>query len=166
MPTLAPAEYPRDAAAVCGLFREYAAWLAIDLSFQDFENELANLPGRYAAPAGRLLLAWPGEAGAGEPLGCVALRPIGEGACEMKRLYLRPAARGAGLGRVMAERICAEARALGYRSICLDTLPRMAAAVHLYTDLGFREIAPYTYNPVPGTLFLALGLAPRPPEAD
>lgn len=158
MPHLALAEFPRDLAAVRGLFREYATWLAIDLSFQDFENELASLPGKYALPAGRLLLAWPGADGAGEALGCVALRPIEEGACEMKRLYLRSAARGTGLGRLMAERICDEARALGYRRICLDTLPRMAAAVHLYTSLGFREIPPYTYNPVPETLYLALDL--------
>lgn len=140
-------EHARD------LFREYAAGLGVDLCFQGFEGELANLPGKYAPPAGRLLLAHRGA----EALGCVALRPLGDGACEMKRLYVRPAARGEQLGRRLAERICQEAREAGYSRICLDTLPSMAAAQRIYADLGFREIEPYVFNPVTGARFLALG---------
>ena len=148
------AQFPRDLALVRELFREYAAGLGFDLAFQGFENELAALPGKYAPPAGRILLACDG----GQALGCVALRPLDGGACEMKRLYLRPAARGRQLGRRLAERICEEARAAGYTRICLDTLPSMAAAVRLYTALGFKPTAPYVFNPMPGAMFLALPL--------
>lgn len=162
MANLDHAAFPRDLKAVRALFREYADWLAIDLSFQHFEEELAGLPGKYAAPAGRLILAWAAAPGQGEPLGCIALRPFGtetSGDCEMKRLYLRPAARGTGVGRALAARICEEARAIGYRRMVLDTLPpRMGAAVGIYQSLGFREIPAYTYNPIPGTLYLALDL--------
>ncbi len=155
-PTIAirPAEVPADLPVVRALFREYQQAIGIDLCFQDFENELATLPGKYAPPAGRLLLAWQGA----EAVGCVALRPIEGGACEMKRLYVRPTVRGRQLGRQLAERICAEARDAGYRRICLDTLPSMTAAVALYTSLGFAPVAPYVHNPIGGALFLGRDL--------
>lgn len=149
-----PATTPDEIDLVRSLFREYAASLEIDLCFQGFEEELAGLPGKYAPPDGRLLLAWRGE----EVLGCGALRPIGDGACEMKRLYVRPGARGEQLGRRLAERICSEARTAGYSRICLDTLPSMAAAQAIYSSLGFRPIDPYVFNPIPGARFLALEL--------
>ena len=145
-----PADLPRDLAVTRMLFREYQQGLGIDLCFQDFETELATLPGKYAPPGGRLLLAWDGL----EAVGCVALRPIADDACEMKRLYVRPTVRGQQLGRRLAERVCDEARAAGYRRICLDTLPTMTAAVALYTALGFAPIAPYVFNPIEGAIFL------------
>jgi len=148
------AVFPDDADEVRSLFREYAQSLGIDLGFQDFEAELAGLPGKYAPPAGRLLLACSGR----DVLGCVALRPLHGTACEMKRLYLRPRARGAQLGRRLAQRICGEAREAGYKSICLDTLPTMAAAQQLYRELGFMPTEPYVFNPIAGTKFLALDL--------
>ncbi len=156
-----PAELPRDLPDVSALFREYAASLDIDLEFQGFEAELASLPGKYAPPSGRLLLAWDkasGESGAGRAVGCAALRAIGHGMCEMKRLYVRPEARGTRLGRRLAERICHEARDAGYERICLDTLPTMTSAIGLYQSLGFRLIDPYVFNPVAGARFLALDL--------
>ncbi len=151
-----PARTPADLAAVTGLFRAYAASLPVGLDYQDFEGELAGLPGKYAPPGGELLLA---VDAAGAPHGCVALRPLAPaGVCEMQRLYINPAARGAGLGRALAERIVETARRLGYRELRLDTLPSMGAAQGLYAGLGFIEIAPY-YAPTPeGTAFLALRL--------
>lgn len=149
-----PAAVPRDLDVVRELFREYAASLGVDLAFQGFDAELAGLPGKYAPPAGRLLLAWNDTA----PQGCVALRPLAAGGCEMKRLYVRPQARGDGLGRQLAERICNEARGAGYARICLDTLPAMAAAQSLYRRLGFVPVEPYVFNPIPGARFLALEL--------
>jgi ribosomal protein S18 acetylase RimI-like enzyme len=154
MTEIRAAALPGDLPLVRQLFREYADSLAIDLCFQDFEAELAGLPGKYAPPRGRLLLAFDGD----EAAGCVALRPIDDAACEMKRLYVRPAWRGARLGRRLAERICSEARAAGYARICLDTLPSMEPALALYRALGFRPVAPYVYNPVPGAIFLGLDL--------
>ncbi|WP_338015456.1 GNAT family N-acetyltransferase [Dyella acidiphila] len=136
------------------LFQEYAAGLGVDLSFQRFDDELGGLPGKYAAPAGCLLLAWHGEL----PVGCIALRRIDDGTCEMKRLYVRPQARGEALGRRLVLRLCEEARTAGYARICLDTLATMASAQALYASLGFVPIAPYVYNPLPGTKFMALEL--------
>lgn len=139
---------------VRGLFREYQEALGVDLSFQDFETELRTLPGDYAPPRGRLLLAL--EDGA--PAGCVAMRPLTNDTCEMKRLYVRPEYRAAGLGRQLAERVIAEARSIGYQRMYLDTLPTMSGAQRLYEHLGFKEIPPYRYNPIACTRFLGLDL--------
>lgn len=140
--------------AARALFAEYQAALGVDLSFQNFDAELGGLPGAYAPPRGRLLLARHDGALAG----CGALRPLDATACEMKRLYVRPAFRSSGAGRALAEFLIAEARAAGYRRMCLDTLPQMAAAQRLYQHLGFRDIAAYRHNPIAGTRFLALDL--------
>jgi len=150
---IAPARTSGDVEEARRLFREYETALGIDLCFQNFEQELAELPGKYAPPGGALLLA---RAGGGELAGCVALRPLPpeEEVCEMKRLYLRDAFRGRGVGRLLAEAILAEARRIGYRKMRLDTLPSMRRAIPLYRSLGFTDIPPYTENPVEGVLFL------------
>jgi ribosomal protein S18 acetylase RimI-like enzyme len=144
-----------DLAAARRLFRAYADWLAVDLGFQDFERELATLPGAYGPPQGRLLLAKVG----GEAAGCVALRPLEPGICEMKRLWVEPGFAGAGLGRELALAIIQAARDAGYQRMRLDTMPaRMPAAQHLYGTLGFREIPPYYDNPLDGVVMLELAL--------
>jgi len=132
------------------LFREYADSLGVDLAFQGFEEELAALPDGYDV----LLLA-------GED-GCVGVRPFADGVCEMKRLYVRPSARGTGLGRALAVAAVEHARALGYRVMRLDTMPAMGAAQALYESLGFVEIPPYRHNPVPGARFMELDLRTPP----
>lgn len=146
-----------DAPAIAAcreLLAEYQQGLGISLCFQGFDRELAGLPGDYAPPGGRLIIARLG----GTPAGCVALRALGAGEAEMKRLYVRPAYRAMSLGRLLAERAIAEARAIGYRTLKLDTLPSMRAAQRLYASLGFADIAPYNDNPVDGVRFLALAL--------
>ena len=151
---IAQAESAAELAAARELFLEYAEALGVDLAFQGFDAEAAGLPGRYATPEGRLLLARVDERVAG----CVALRRLGADLGEMKRLYVRPGFRGGAIGRGLAEAIIAEARLTGYRGVRLDTLPSMSAARSLYRSLGFREIEPYTANPVAGTAFLELTL--------
>lgn len=136
--------------AVRALFREYQQHLGIDLCFQSFEEELASLPGRYVG-------IWFAEVD-GELAGVVALRPWGEGIGEMKRLFVRPLFQRHGLGKALAETVVLAARQAGYRALRLDTLPAMTAAVTMYRQMGFREIEPYTVNPVPGALFLELSL--------
>ena len=155
---LAPASTPSDIDQAAELFREYADSLGLDLSFQNFDAELATLPGDYAAPRGVLLLAYVDEALAG----CCALRPLDNAdianAAEMKRLYVRKAFRGFGLGRQLAEATLDAARQAGYASVLLDTLDDMEAARNLYTDLGFAETAPYYYNPIAGAHYLKADL--------
>jgi ribosomal protein S18 acetylase RimI-like enzyme len=137
------------------LFEEYAAWLGINLCFQNFDKELAELPGDYAPPSGRLVLATEND----KTAGCVAVRRIGEDICEMKRLYVRPEFRGKGLGRTLAERIIESAREIGYSRMRLDTLPgKMDKAIAMYGSLGFRNIDPYYNNPVEGAAFMELVL--------
>jgi len=135
------------------LFEEYVVWLGINLCFQNFERELAELPGEYVPPAGRLFLAFDGD----QVSGCVALRGLGEGACEMKRLYVRPDFRGKGLGRELTQAVVSAARQIGYERMRLDTLPgKMDTAIVMYRSLGFREIEAYYHNPVAGATFMEL----------
>jgi ribosomal protein S18 acetylase RimI-like enzyme len=153
---IAPIRVPRDVEVVRELFSEYIDGLGIDLSFQDVAAELAQLPGKYAPPRGVILIA---RDAAGAALGCVALRPWSQpGVCEIKRLYVRPAARGRALGRRLAESVIAWAAQAGYVRVLLDTLASMRAARQLYAALGFRPVAPYYDNPVPDTLYMALEL--------
>jgi putative acetyltransferase len=141
---------PDEMETVRALFREYQQHLGIDLCFQSFEEELAGLPGKYTG-------IWFAEV-AGELAGVVALRPCGEGVGEMKRLYVRPAFQGRGLGKALAETVVAACREAGHDALRLDTLPSMASAIALYRAMGFHDIEPYTVNPVPGALFLELTL--------
>jgi GNAT superfamily N-acetyltransferase len=150
MLTIVSATTPERIEHVRTLLREYERSLGVDLAFQGFAHEVAGLPGVYAPPRGRLLLAMEGDV----PAGCVALRPITDDVCEMKRLYLRPSLRGKGAGRTLAGRIMDEARAIGYRTMRLDSLPAMKEAIALYEALGFRAIAPYYTSPVAGTVYL------------
>jgi ribosomal protein S18 acetylase RimI-like enzyme len=148
------AEDSRDIATARELFREYQGGLGVDLCFQSFDAELAALPGRYARPTGRLLLAAKGQSA----VGVVALRALNRADCEMKRLYVRPAGRGLGVGRLLAAKLINEATIAGYQRMLLDTLPAMTQAQTLYRSLGFTEIAPYCENPIAGTLYMALDL--------
>lgn len=151
---------PADVAIARELFVEYATWLNVDLCFQGFERELATLPGDYAPPDGRLLIAWHHE----RPVGCAALRRFDATTGEVKRLYVRPEARGRRTGYRLVEQIIAAARVAGYRRLVLDTLPQMASALSLYRSFGFREIPAYYHNPLPGAIYLALDLVSA--EAD
>lgn len=149
------AESPRHITQARELFLEYAKSLGFSLCFQSFDKELGDLPGKYAPPDGRLLLA---ECDS-QTAGCVALRKLDECVCEMKRLYLRPQFRGQGLGRRLAERIIAEASQTGYTCMRLDTVePVMRDAVAMYRRFGFREISPYCENPIAGALYMELRL--------
>jgi putative acetyltransferase len=153
--SLSQAEAPAQIAQARELFLEYAQSLGFSLCFQNFDKELAGLPGDYSPPEGRLLLA----ESEGQLAGCVALHKLEYDICEMKRLYLRPQFRGKGLGRVLADCIIAEARQIGYGRMRLDTVePVMKDAVNMYRRIGFREIAPYRPNPNPGTLYMDLDL--------
>jgi putative acetyltransferase len=153
--TIAPARTPAQIAQIRELFLEYASSLGFSLCFQNFDQELAGLPGDYAPPDGRLLLALY----EGELAGCVALHKLETEICEMKRLYLRPKFRGKSLGRVLAENIMSEARRIGYKRMRLDTVePVMKDAVAMYRGFGFKEIAAYRANPMPGTLYMELEL--------
>lgn len=155
---LIPADSPEHVAAVSELFREYATSLNVDLCFQNFEAELAGLPGEYASPGGVLLLALVD----GTPAGCVAMRPLPESdhvnACEMKRLYVRRAFRRFGLGRRLTQQLMDLATQAGHSCMLLDTLDDMEAARGLYTSLGFEEIPPYYFNPIPGAHYLKVEL--------
>ncbi|MFN2532793.1 MAG: GNAT family N-acetyltransferase [Pyrinomonadaceae bacterium] len=146
---------PAEIEAARVLFKEYEAWLGLNLCFQNFEQELAELPGKYAPPDGRLFLVFDDE----QMAGCVALRRLSEDTCEMKRLFLRPAFRGRSLGRRMVQQIIEEARRMGYRRLRLDTLPgRMDQAIALYGSFGFTQIEPYYDSPISEALFMELKL--------
>lgn len=136
------------------LFTEYAHAIQVDLCFQGFDRELAGLPGGYAPPEGRLFLAFEDQ----QPAGCVGLRKLGDGICEMKRLYVRPAFRCRGLGRELATTVIAAARAVGYKCMRLDTLGSMTEAIRLYESLGFQRVAPYYDNPSGCAIFMELRL--------
>lgn len=144
------AHEPAHLPAVVALFEDYAASLDISLDFQGFDAELAALPGDYQPPRGCLLLAL----GDGRPAGCVAMRPLEPGVCEMKRLFVRPAFRGLSLGRLLVGEVCERAHGAGYAAMRLDTLPSMAGALAVYRSCGFRDIAPYCFNPHAGAVFL------------
>ena len=149
------AQTPDQISTARELFLEYAQSLSFSLCFQSFDKELAELPGDYAPPEGRLLLA----TSDGQVAGCVALHKIDRDTCEMKRLYVRPQFRGKRLGKALAERIIVEAREIGYRKLRLDTVePMMRTAVAMYRQLGFREIEPYRPNPIEGALYMELDL--------
>jgi ribosomal protein S18 acetylase RimI-like enzyme len=148
------ADSPEFVDVVRMLFREYEASIKVDLCFQGFEKELAGLPGEYARPSGRLLLAFE----AGEIAGCGALRHLQDNVCEMKRLYVRPTQRGKAVGASLARALIENAKTAGYATMRLDTMPSMTRAIALYRSLGFREIEPYRFNPVRGALFFELDL--------
>ena len=152
--TVRRAEHRQDWLAARALVEEYAASLGFDLGFQEFDREVASLPEVYGPPHGCFLLASVDE----EIVGCVGLRRLGEGVCEMKRLYAVETARGRGVGRLLAAALVDEARRLGYSRMRLDTVPAMTAARALYASLGFRQIEPYRHNPIAGTTFMELEL--------
>ncbi len=154
---IAPVRTPQDLAAAIGLFRAYASSLDVDLAYQDFEGEMAAMPGKYSPPKGELLLARGRD---GTAIGCIGLRPIEPaGCCEMKRLYVAPEGRGIGLGEKLVTQIVGAAEQIGHREMRLDTLPSMTAAIALYRKLGFEPMAPYYDTPVAGTLFMRRILA-------
>jgi putative acetyltransferase len=153
-PLIFHAESGRHLEEVRVLFREYATSLGFDLDFQDFDDEMASLPGDYAPPDGCILLA----RCVAEAAGCVALRRLALGVCEMKRLYVRSQFRGKGIGRILSENLVAEARRIGYTAMRLDTLASMTTARALYRSMGFKEIKPYRFNPLPDAVFMELGL--------
>jgi ribosomal protein S18 acetylase RimI-like enzyme len=156
---IAAARSAADLEAVVQLFNAYASAIGIDLGYQDFDQELATLPGKYATPDGELLLARDRN---GAPLGCVGVRPIEpDRCCEMKRLYVSPEARGLGLGKALIVAIIGEAERIGYKEMRLDTLPTMAEAISLYEQAGFRPIERYYQTPIEGTLFFARRLVAR-----
>lgn len=136
------------------LFMEYARSLEFSLGFQDFEEEIAGMPGHYGPPAGCILLVFVGR----EPAGCVALRKLEEGICEMKRLYVRPGYRRRGIGRTLSEKIIEEARKIGYHKMRLDTLSSMKEAISIYREMGFYDIEPYRYNPFEHAVFLEMNI--------
>jgi ribosomal protein S18 acetylase RimI-like enzyme len=161
---IAPVRTVDDLAATVRLFVAYAASLDVDLSYQDFDTELAAMPGLYAPPDGELLLA---RALDGRAIGCVALRPTASpGCCEMKRLYVSPLARGLGLGKALAEALIDAAERIGYREMRLDSLPSMTGAQTLYRKLGFEITEPYYDTPVPGTVFMRRTLRGLPEAPD
>ena len=142
------------------LFLEYQRSLDVDLCFQNFESELAMLPGEYVAPRGCLFVLWTDD----EPVGCVALRPVDTATGEMKRLYVRPAFRGQRCGLHLARALISEASRLGYEKLVLDTLPSMQAAQRMYASLGFVDVPPYVYNPIAGSRYMGLDLEPNHPQ--
>jgi GNAT superfamily N-acetyltransferase len=149
---IAPVRTADDLAATIRLFRAYASSLDVDLSYQNFEEEMAAMPGKYAPPGGELLLA---RDAASDAIGCVGLRPIEpDGCCEMKRLYVAPEDRGCGLGKALVDVLVEVAERIGYQEMRLDTLPSMAGAQALYRKLGFEVITPYYETPVAGTVFM------------
>jgi putative acetyltransferase len=148
------AVWPEDRAPIARLMREYVEALEADISFQDFEGECADLPGKYARPGGVVLLAWAAD----EAVGIVAYRPLERGICEMKRLYLLPRFRGTGLGRLLVEELVCDARSQGFRRMVLDTLPSMRPAQAVYSATGFQPIPAYYDNPLPGVMYMALDL--------
>ncbi len=155
------AKTPHEIDEVRRLFREYETYLNVDLCFQQFESELANLPGKYAPPSGTLLLAQDGQ----KAIGCGALRRLGDiqgHTCEMKRLYVCPEGRGLGIGKQIARRLIQEGLRIGYFTMVLDTLKRLDAAIHLYESLGFVRTGPYYYNPLPDVVYWKLDLRGQP----
>lgn len=154
--SITPVRTEADLTATIDLFYEYAKALGFDLSFQNFDDEMAKMPGKYSPPQGELFLA---RNNAGVPIGCAAMRPLdGDRICEIKRLYVAPSGRGTGLGKALALKVIETARQAGYREMRLDTLPTMKAAIGLYEQLGFVDIAAYYETPMEGTRFLSLEL--------
>ena len=156
MVAIRPAVTSSDLQEAARLIAEYTAWLGVDLGFQNLDDELATLPGAYAPPRGRLLLA-----GSLPAVGCIALRPLDDTVGEVKRLYVLPGARATGLARRLAGALLTEAHEAGYRTLMLDTLGWMRAARGLYASLGFRECAPYYQNPLPDVVYMTLDLHDR-----
>ncbi|NQT02545.1 MAG: GNAT family N-acetyltransferase [Planctomycetes bacterium] len=154
MPKIVPAQTDEDFEIAKKLFVEYADSLGFDLSFQNFEEELANLPGDYVSPTGCLLLALY----KGQPVGCVGLRKLSDGVCEMKRLYVREQFRGLGIGKALAEAVIEQARKIGYNYMRLDMAASMDVARALYVSIGFKQTSPYRYNPIEGAVFMELKL--------